>query len=150
LDEAVRYYDHQLPGLGFRFFEEVDAAIERIRLMPEAWTKIGNQTRRCLIKGFPYAIHYTIETEVIEVILVTAIAHLHRQCCSLKVCGAGFPACLPRIGRLESLPHNPPKHLKSTALTFTGTPSTIKAELPAYHENGITYRVRATTSASLR
>ena len=30
LDEAVRYCDHQLPGLGFRFFQEVEAAIDRI------------------------------------------------------------------------------------------------------------------------
>lgn len=43
LDEAVRYYDHQLPGLGFRFFQEVAAAIDRIVFMPEAWTKIGEQ-----------------------------------------------------------------------------------------------------------
>ena len=49
LDEAIRYYDHQLPGLGFRFFQEVDAAIDRINFMPEAWTKIGKRTRRCLI-----------------------------------------------------------------------------------------------------
>jgi len=35
LDEALRYYDYQLIGLGFRFFQEVDAAIERIRFMPE-------------------------------------------------------------------------------------------------------------------
>lgn len=27
LDEAVRYYDHELPGLGYRFFQEVDSAI---------------------------------------------------------------------------------------------------------------------------
>ena len=39
LDEAVKYYNHQLHGLGFRFYQEVYAAIERIRLMPEAWTK---------------------------------------------------------------------------------------------------------------
>lgn len=55
LDEAVRYYDHQLPGLGFRFFQEVAAAIERIRFMPEAWTIIGDRSRRCILKGFPYA-----------------------------------------------------------------------------------------------
>ena len=36
LDEAVRYYDHQLPGLGFRFFQEVTAGVDRIRFMPEA------------------------------------------------------------------------------------------------------------------
>jgi len=57
LDEAIRYYDHQLPGLGFRFFQEVDAAIDRISFMPEAWTKIGRRTRRCLIKSFPYALN---------------------------------------------------------------------------------------------
>jgi hypothetical protein len=44
--------------------------------MPEAWTKIGEQTRRCLIKGFPYALHYTAEPEEI---LITAVAHLHRD-----------------------------------------------------------------------
>ena len=63
LEEAIKYYDHQLPGLGFRFFQEVDAAIERIALMPEAWTKIGKHTRRSLLKGFPYALFYVIETD---------------------------------------------------------------------------------------
>ena len=76
LDEAITYYDHQLPGLGFLFFQEVDAAIERIKLMPEAWTKVGQRTRRCLMKGFPYALHYIIDREEI---LITAIAHLHRD-----------------------------------------------------------------------
>lgn len=76
LDEAIRYYDHQLPGLGFRFFQEIDSAIERIRFMPEAWTEIGKRTRRCLIKDFPYALLYVIETDEI---LITAVAHLHRD-----------------------------------------------------------------------
>ena len=75
-DEAVRYYDHQLPGLGFRFFQEVDAAIERIRFMPEAWTKIGHRTRRCILKGFPYALFYAIEKDNI---LITTVANLHRD-----------------------------------------------------------------------
>lgn len=76
LDEAVRYYDHQLPGLGFRFYQEISSAIERIKLLPEGWTKINGQTRRCTLKGFPYAIFYIIEKEEI---LVTAVAHLHRN-----------------------------------------------------------------------
>jgi hypothetical protein len=75
-DEALRYYDHQLPGLGFRFFQEVDAAIERIRFMPEAWTKIGNRTRRCILKGFPYTLLDAIEKDDI---LITAVANLHRD-----------------------------------------------------------------------
>ena len=76
LDEAIRYYDHQLPGLGIRFFQEVSAAIDRIRFMPEAWTKIGEQTRRCILKGFPYALLYVIEPSEI---LITAVANLHRD-----------------------------------------------------------------------
>ena len=76
LDEAILYYDHQLPGLGFRFFQEIAASVERIRFMPEAWTKIGERTRRCILKGFPYALLYVIEPEEI---LITAVAHLHRD-----------------------------------------------------------------------
>ncbi len=75
LDEALTYYEHQLPGLGFRFFQEVDAAIERIRFMPEAWTRVGKRTRRCLVKAFPFALLYITEPDEI---LVTAVAHLHR------------------------------------------------------------------------
>ena len=75
-NEAVRYYDHQLPGLGFRFFQEVNSAIERIRFMPEAWTKMGNRTRRCILKGFPYALFYALEKDDI---LITAVANLHRD-----------------------------------------------------------------------
>jgi len=76
LDEAIRYYDHQMPGLGFRFFQEVEAAIDRIDRMPEAWAKIGERTRRCLLKGFPYALHYVSEPDEV---VITAVAHLHRD-----------------------------------------------------------------------
>lgn len=76
LDEAIRWYDYQLPGLGLRFYREIEAAIERIQLMPGAWTKIGKETRRCLMKGFPYALYYVAEANEI---LITAVAHLHRD-----------------------------------------------------------------------
>jgi hypothetical protein len=76
LEEAVQYYEYQLPGLGFRFFQETSAAIERIRLLPEAWTKVGQCTRRCMLKGFPYALLYVAEKEEI---LITVVAHLHRE-----------------------------------------------------------------------
>jgi len=34
LDEAVAYYDYQMPGLGRRFYSEVDAAVKKISRMP--------------------------------------------------------------------------------------------------------------------
>ncbi|AOS82812.1 hypothetical protein BIU88_00780 [Chlorobaculum limnaeum] len=76
LDEAVMYYEHQLPGLGYRFFKETSASIDRILFMPEAWPKVGERTRRCMLKGFPYALFYVKENTEI---LVTAVAHLHRD-----------------------------------------------------------------------
>lgn len=76
LDDAMRYYDHEMTGLGFRFFQEVEKAIVRIQLYPEGWTKVGAKTRRCLLKGFPYALLYTVEGDEI---LVQAVAHLHRD-----------------------------------------------------------------------
>jgi len=76
LEEAVRYHDRELPGLGYRFFQEVDAAVERIQIFPEGWTRVGKRTRRCLLKGFPYALLYSVEGGEI---LILAVAHLHRD-----------------------------------------------------------------------
>lgn len=76
LNETVSFYDHHLPGLGFRFFQEAKSAIERISFMPQAWPRIGERTRRCLLKGFPYALLYVVEAGEI---LITAVAHLHRD-----------------------------------------------------------------------
>jgi hypothetical protein len=76
LDEAVTYYEDQLPGLGYRFYKEISASIERILFMPEAWPKVGGRTRRCMLKGFPYALLFVQEQKEI---LVTAVAHLHRD-----------------------------------------------------------------------
>ncbi|MBL0716435.1 MAG: hypothetical protein JJV89_00150, partial [Desulfosarcina sp.] len=45
-------------------------------MKPEAWAKIGKHTRRCILKGFPYALLCAIE---IDEILITAVAHLHRD-----------------------------------------------------------------------
>ncbi|MBL7093019.1 hypothetical protein ISS22_03495 [candidate division KSB1 bacterium] len=39
LDEAVEYYEYQLPGLGKKFYYEVERAIERIILSPKPGLK---------------------------------------------------------------------------------------------------------------
>jgi hypothetical protein len=35
IDEAILYYDHELPGLGRRFLQEVEMVIKRICLFPK-------------------------------------------------------------------------------------------------------------------
>jgi hypothetical protein len=44
--------------------------------MPNAWTKVGVHTRRCLLNRFPYAILYFYEDNEIT---ITSIANLHRN-----------------------------------------------------------------------
>jgi hypothetical protein len=78
LGEAVEYYEAQEVGLGFKLFEEVWAAIERIEQYPEAWQPISQRTRRCQTKRFPYGVIYQIREEE-DQILIVAVAHLHRK-----------------------------------------------------------------------
>jgi plasmid stabilization system protein ParE len=76
LDDAVEYYDLELPGLGQRFKEEVRSALKRISVFPEAWSLIRPGIRKCIMHKFPYNILYTIEEESI---VVLALAHHHRN-----------------------------------------------------------------------
>jgi len=76
LEEAIEYYNFQLPSLARQFYTEVSKGIDRIVQYPDAWSKVGNIVRRYLIKQFPYAIYYVNEGNEI---VVVSIAHLHRK-----------------------------------------------------------------------
>lgn len=76
LRAAVSYYEGQRPGLGREFREEVRAAIERIRALPEAWHPLSENTRRCRTRRFPYGLIYQVQGEEV---LIVAVAHLHRD-----------------------------------------------------------------------
>ena len=76
LDEAIAYYNSQVPGLGDAYLVESVATIERIRRFPEAWQPLGEQVRRCRLRRFPYGLIYTVDEGDI---LVVAVAHTHRR-----------------------------------------------------------------------
>jgi plasmid stabilization system protein ParE len=76
LDNAIRWYGGQAPGLGDAFLIEVLAAIERIAHFPEAWHPLTEGIRRCRLSRFPYGLIYTVDNSDI---LVLAVAHLHRR-----------------------------------------------------------------------
>lgn len=75
-EEAIIYYNDQLPGLGDQFYDEVIAAIKFIRKFPRGWQKVGKYTRKCILKHFPYLILYVAEEDKI---IITGIAHQHRH-----------------------------------------------------------------------
>jgi hypothetical protein len=76
LDDAFEYYESQMSGLGDEFFEEFEAAIQRIEEFPEAWHPFSPTIRRCQFNRFPYGVVYHIGKTGI---LVLAVAHLHRR-----------------------------------------------------------------------
>lgn len=76
LDDAFNWYETQQLKLGTQFLTELDAAIRRISSYPQSYALLSHDVRRCLIKRFPYAILYGINTNTIVII---AVAHLHRK-----------------------------------------------------------------------
>ena len=63
LDDAIEYYNFELPCLGDAFLTEVLNALDRIGEFPEAWHPCSKRTRRCQTRRFPYVIIYQIREQ---------------------------------------------------------------------------------------
>ena len=77
-DDAVAYYESELPGLGGQFRAEDSRSLKRIIDFPTSYQSFDPRTRRCLIARFPYGIIYSFDPDAAE-ILVVALSHLHRR-----------------------------------------------------------------------
>ena len=76
LDDAIRWYHAQAPGLGDAFLVEVLTAADRIARYPKAWHELGDGVRRCRFTRFPYGLIYSVQEGTV---IVLAVAHLHRK-----------------------------------------------------------------------
>jgi plasmid stabilization system protein ParE len=74
--DAALYYGQHEEGLGDRFVDAVESAIQSIQEAPQRWSILVGDVRRRLVRVFPYAILYTIEAKSIH---LQAIMHLHRK-----------------------------------------------------------------------
>ena len=73
---SIDYYENCEIGLGYDFAIEIYLTIERIISIPQAWTLLDQDIRRCLVNRFPYGVIYTIEDNEIYIL---AVMHLHRD-----------------------------------------------------------------------
>ncbi len=78
LFEIIDYYENLRTNLGLEFVEQLDLAIEKIRLYPEAWTEVEKGIRRCLINRFPFGILYMFDKKE-NIVYILAIMHLSRD-----------------------------------------------------------------------
>ncbi|MEN9572769.1 MAG: hypothetical protein RL514_624 [Verrucomicrobiota bacterium] len=74
--EAVQFYKQRGRTLGQRFASEVRAAIARAVATPERWRVLEDDVRQCVVRVFPYAVLYTIESDYL---LIIAIKHGKRE-----------------------------------------------------------------------
>lgn len=66
--EAFHYYEGKSNGLGFEFLRSLDASLQSVKRNPFAYQPIYKQTRRVLLRKFPYAIFYVVDENRIIVI----------------------------------------------------------------------------------
>lgn len=78
---AARVYELARPGLGREFVAEVDAALSRVAENPLQYQVLHRETRRAIVRRFPYGVFYRIEASDI---VVFAVSHLHRDPASWK------------------------------------------------------------------
>jgi hypothetical protein len=76
LEAAAVWYEEQKPGLGHAFLEEFERTLLRIEADPKRWRIVKGNNRKINLHGFPYAVIYSLKTDVI---FITAVMHLHRR-----------------------------------------------------------------------
>ena len=76
LQRAAIWYEEQGKGLGSSFMLSAEAALAMIQRNPELYSKIEGDTRRVVMKHFPYGIFYSIE---VGEIVITAVFHSRRN-----------------------------------------------------------------------
>ena len=77
LAEAVAYYNHEKPGLGFEFRSEVEQATRFLSQYPRAAPLVRGAVRRFVLPRFPYPLLYR-EADPAS-LRILAVAHPKRD-----------------------------------------------------------------------
>lgn len=67
IDKAAEYYEIKQEGLGMRFLDRVDEALDKISLNPLGFAKFAGENRRINLETFPYALFFKIKEDAIVV-----------------------------------------------------------------------------------
>ena len=75
VETAFDWYEHELTGLGLEFLDELRRAYGQIVAGPFKYPKLRLNTRRALLKRFPYAVYFAVDNEIIVVLAVFHTSH---------------------------------------------------------------------------
>jgi toxin ParE1/3/4 len=82
LRSAYQWYQAERAGLGEEFLQTVRAAVERATAAPQAYAVVHRDTRRVLLRRFPYGVFFRL---VDKTVVIVACYHLHRKPASWKL-----------------------------------------------------------------
>jgi len=74
--EAVDWYETHGKGLGSEFLRSLEAIVANVERNPLAFPLVRGNTRRALLRRFPYALMYKVSDEQL---LIVACFHSHRD-----------------------------------------------------------------------
>lgn len=74
--EAARYYEGEVPGLGFAFVGEINRTVGLLVSNPELGAPVSKSMRKMPVRRFPYKLIYAAEPEGI---VIVAVAHHKRR-----------------------------------------------------------------------
>ena len=67
---AVTYYADIAPGLGVRFYDEIERLIKEIRRQPDRFFRFSPPARRALARKFPYSVVFLNQPDRIWIVAV--------------------------------------------------------------------------------
>ena len=76
VEDAYRWYESQRSGLGEDFLQEVRTALSALQEHPKRFPVVRRDTRRALLKRFPYGLFYRLYPD--QIVLV-ACMHSRRD-----------------------------------------------------------------------
>ena len=68
VEDAALWYDGRQSGLGAQFLAEVSSSLIRISDNPRQFAILHRETRRCLLRRFPYGLYFRMSGEDIVVV----------------------------------------------------------------------------------
>ena len=73
LAEARDWYEAQSPGLGLEFLRAFEAALAQVGRAPLLYPVVEGETRRALLRRFPYQLVYRVRGE--EIVIAACLHH---------------------------------------------------------------------------
>lgn len=76
-NQSVDWYEERQKGLGQRFIDSIDFAINSLAENPEQAARVYREIRCKSVKGFPYQIYYRIQDR--ESVEILSIFHVRQH-----------------------------------------------------------------------